>query len=513
VGDPSILSQLFEANLDSSEDRSEVLARYSQRTFEIGNPSGYRFLNGARERILEKLHDPSDRAQFILRGWLAGDHSEWSGWAELLHLGDEAAQSVIRELAGKVLAHVIEESAGVEEADAIDEAVQLLDVLAPALVDVGEEEVEKLFKPAAEISLAAEWWTDDISLACQAGRHRLLRRVEELAPRSAGALCGQRSRDAVRPIGGELEPGILIVRGWREFAEALEDETYEELFGALPKSDMEAAPQLYAETLATEIVLRRCGAFAGGRAVVQGYLNKLDTVQNLGSEYRSQRELAAEACIELGPVSTQLVWLLWHIGWDPPAHAKGMVREWSRAAGPGPTATLIRDTMRLYIADDWMPVFKECKYDEAPVLRRTEKVLLKDKNEIRERKRFANSLRLLGLRTKGGPDKVAAMIIQLLKPRRAKHRRNDLPVALFLCECVGAKHNKAPAIEKVLIAYSKKWDCQYTPDQYRAILAAGVNLPEQYLSEKTRKGLGKIVEEFGGSVGKMISSINPLSRK
>jgi hypothetical protein len=106
------------------------------------------------------------------------------------------------------------------------------------------------------------------------------------------------------------------------------------------------------------------------------------------------------------------------------------------------------------------------------------------------------------------------MIATLLDPKRKKHRRNDLPVALALCEALIGAEREFPVIEKALIAYSKRHKCRYTPDQNRSILMAGIVLPKERLSPNASSGLAGAIEEvreFAAGLGRAVSALNPLS--
>lgn len=505
MSDPSLIDDLIGPNLAADGNRSALLAVYVRRVFSIEREQGYRALSERRDEILAKLGAPAVRVEFLLRGWLAADPAQWAEWADGVRL-DPPFGSPLADLCGGVAAAMISSSTTIEDPVAIDAAASLVERLGPGLRALDPAELEPRLQEAAEAALADQWWHDEGALDRQVARHRLIAAVERAVPAAKGPLAEERARDATWPLGEVAPVDELVVRGWRQLSVELTDEAYEEIVEAIPRPDSAAQPALFAEALAAEAVIHRNGGFAGNKSVVREFLVRVKELYSLGAEYRDHRRVAISACIELAPTSNQLGWLLYYFGHDPDPETVAAVGRWSQGAGRGPTSTLIRAVMRTWVYSDWMPHFARLKYDEAPLLKKVNEIMLKDGSSIGLRLRYAQALRSLGLRTKGGPDKVAKLIVDLLTPTRANHRKNDLQTALVLCECLGPDHKKQTPIERALRAYSKKWGRDYTPDQYWSILMAGVTLPEEFLSNKTRRRVQNLVDE----AAEVISRLNPF---
>ncbi len=512
MSDPGLIAALLEPNLAAEGNRAALLEVYVRRVFSIERESGYAFFYERRAEILPKLGSAEARAEFLLQGWLAADPPHWADWAEELRLEPSSGQ-VLSDLCARVAAMLISSSTSINTPSEIEAAADHAAKLAPGLLGLDQAELGLRLENAAAEALGEKWWEDEEALDRQVARHRLIAAVEHAAPEARGLLIKERSKDATWPIGEEAPIDGTVLRGWRRFAEELNEETYDEIVEAIPRPDSGEQPSLFAEALATEMVIRGKGSFAGGRSVVRGHLDRIKALNALGGEYRHLLRVAAGACVNLGPSANQLAWLLYFIGRDPDSETVDAVACWSQGAGRGPSATLVKEVMPLWVAGDWMPHLARLDYEEAPVLERVRAVMFEDGSAIDKRLRYARALRDLGLRTKGGPDKVAKLIVDLLTPTRKHHRRNDLRVALLLCECLGPNHKKQASIEKALRAYSKKWKCNYTPDQYRSVLRAGVTLPEIYLSKEARRGLDGLVaevREIGSGVAGAISRLNPF---
>lgn len=503
------VAALIEPNLRATEDRTLVLTLYARRIFELEQPDGYAALFERRSQFLEALGTAHARSLFVLRGWRVAPARDWGAWAEILQLTEPQVPK-IEALVLAITARTLQESAALSDVPAIEGVSGAVAVLAPALGALDDAEQDRLEEAARE-ALAGSWWDSEEAMALQSARHSLIRSVEEIAPAASEGLAGQRSADVAWPIDEEVEIDLVVLRGWRQMGEELEGEAYERALEAIPAFDRESRPQAFADALATRAVLMRDGGYAGGHDFIKARLAEMRDLAAMGSEYSPTVRVAATACLDLGPTSGQVTRLLGRIGREPSEQARNSVRRWAEAHGRGPTATLIKELMPMQVAGDWMPVLRECDYEELPVLRRLREVLLKDDNTVERRAQFAGAMEALGLRTKGAPDKVAKLIVDLLNPKRKRHRRNDLRVALILCSCLGSAHDKQAQIGKVLIAYSKKWDCQYTPTQNEAILEVGVSLPEEYLSKKARKGLQEAAEAVTGRAGRAISKLNPFS--
>jgi hypothetical protein len=512
VSGSDLIADLVGPSLAAEEDRSELLAVYGTRILALGREPGYRYLYGERERFLVRLAEPRERLAFLLAGWLAAERAQWRDWSELL--GEAGAiEKQTSGLCAALAAKVLTAAASQRDAAAIETDAGLLELLAPGLAELDEDEVEAV-AGGAKSALEGAWWSSALEADLQAARHALIRHVEALAPAARSALASERDNDALWPLEEEDSVGADVVRGWRQMALGLGEETYERLYEALPQVNSEEHPLFFAERTVAAIVLHCEGGYGRGRASTQPFVDELKTVRDLGAEYRPQLVAGATAALELRPSANQVTWLIFFIDQESSESAKQNVREWSGEAGRGPSATLIRELMPLAVGPQWMEVLRECEFDWAPVRKKVEAVLLSEDNAVADRLTFARCLGRLGTRTRAGPEQVARMIATLLNPKRKKHRRNDLSVALALCEALIGAEREFPAIEKALIAYSKRHKCRYTPDQNRLILMAGIVLPKERLSPNASSGLAGAIEEvreFAAGLGRAVSALNPFS--
>lgn len=508
-----VIAALIEPRLNSPEDSTALLALYSERIFDLGRPSAYGYLLERRLEILAVMRNDLARAEFVLRGWRVAPAVDWERWAEQLNL-DNSEQDQLRSLALDVLVHVLEESAHLTTTEAINAAAAHVHLLAPNFDHSLDQTARTLLGTAAENALGEAWGDSEEAMLLQASRHELIRAVGRIVPSAAAELTEQRTIDAVWPIDNdEVGVNLIVLRAWQLMAEDLKDEAYERILEALPDFDRDTQPLEFAEVMASRCVIMAAGPYGGGRTFVKARLDDMGALRRIEGDYNTPIRTAAAACTNLSPNSIQLRRLLAYVGRGPSKETKDSVRRWSAAHGKGPTATLIKDMMRFPMAAWWMPTFREYDYDEAPILRRLEEVLFDGDNSVGDRTQFAAALQALGLRTKNGPTKVAKMVVKLLKPARKDHHRNDLPVALILCGCIGPEqHKQHSQISKALIAYSKKWNHRFNAAENEAILEAGITLDEEYLNTKAQKGIQETAEEIARRAGKWaISRLSPFS--
>lgn len=512
MSDSDLIADLVGPSLAGEEDRSELLAVYGTRILALRREAGYRYLHGEREKFVARLATPRERVEFLLSGWLAADREGWRDWSGMLaDAGPVQASMSARCVA--LAAEVMRSAGSLDDPEQIRADCELVRLLVPGLAELEEEAVSEL-REAAEVALEAQWWGSEEDLNRQLARIEIVRAVEAAAPEAAETLREIRDEDAQWPLEEEVTPDPLIVRGWREMATALGDDAHERLLEAVPTPPREEQPLLFAEGVATRMVLLREGSYGRGRAIVRTYMSEITNVRNLGNEYFPQARVASEACAWMDPSANQMVWLLRYISSNPVEDTREAVRRWSAGAGRGPTATLVKELMELWIAPSWMGVMRECDFEWAPLLAKVRSVLLSHDSREYDRSFMALSLRELGPRTKNGPKQIARLAAELLNPKRKGHRRNNLKPALLLCEALVGSEQEFPALEKALVAYAKKWKCRYKPDQNRAILMAGIALPESHLSPKARSGLAGTIDEvreIATGLGRAVSALNPLS--
>lgn len=512
MSDWDLIANLVGPSLAAEEDRSELLAVYGTRTLALGREPGYRYLHSERERFLARLATPRERVEFLLSGWLAADREEWRDWSILIPSTGQVEECMGAQCA-RVAAMILESASALSNRSEIANDQELLELLAPGLQKLDDEEVEAL-EVAAKAALEGDWWGSDADLELQLARQALVRNLEESVPQTSVALREERDADAVWPLDEEVVIDAVILRGWREMAPGLGAETIERLLEAVPEVAKDEQPLLFAEGVGTQMVLRREGNYGRGPSVMRTYSSEITEVRTLGGDYYSQARIASEAAVWMRPSAKQMVWLLRYIGNGPNGDTKRAVREWTSGAGRGPTGTLVKELMGLWIAKDWMSVLRDCDFEWAPVLKRATAVLLASDNHKNDRLKVARALCDLGPHTKNGPEQVARLAAELLDPKRKGHRRNDLAAALALCESLISSEREFGGLEKTLIAYSKRHGCRYTPDQNRSILMAGIVLPEERLSPKARSGLGGAIDEvrgLAGELGRAVSALNPLS--
>jgi hypothetical protein len=143
-------------------------------------------------------------------------------------------------------------------------------------------------------------------------------------------------------------------------------------------------------------------------------------------------------------------------------------------------------------AGKWAGPLSESPFTEAPVLRKLSDRLLDPKIKVEKRARMAAMTRTLRLRTQSGTDQLVTLITKLLAPKRFKE---DLRVALVLCEGLGTEHGNQEKVERALLNYSKRRSHKFKPSELSAIAAAGVQVPESYLSKNALKEVEGLVAQ------------------
>lgn len=484
-----LVHALLGPSLDGIEGEKIVAKLYVSGLQKLDREPINRYLAEHRSEILDRLlEDPSAQTTFLLRGWLASDPEEWSEWAERLD-GKTLAQREFRALATELAAEIV--GAVARERKQVEDADTLLRKLSPALEQVDHDDMEAHLAPAVEEVLAArEWWTGEDVLRVQADVHEVVRQVEDVCPASAETLQSMRSKDVLNPAGeeGTSVGDLLVLRGWRELGHDLTRRSYWRLQDAVPGPDAALDPGLQAEALATRLVLHQLDRFfQGSPSAVSNYISEIRSVQKLDGDYRSQIRIAAAACIDLSPSAVQMQTLI-RIVYAADEGGRKAVARWARREGRTSATTLVKRLIDDGFYWDWMPAFREVPYEEAPVIRVLRAGLL-DKasdNPVRKRKRRARSFAKLGVRTKTGQEEIIKLVVALLGSKRFQ---NDLEVMLILCPVLGASHGRSGKVEAALIGYSKRWKHKFTPSENEALLAAGIRLPEDYLSKKAKSGM------------------------
>lgn len=483
-----LLHALLGPSLEGAEAERPVLELYVSRLQELEREPINRYLAENRADVLGQLPGSSARTEFVLRGWLASEPGEWAEWAE--HLEDESLArseftALAAELAGEMAGAVAREQIEVEK------AIAFLHALSPALEQADADDVEAHLAPSVEAALAErEWWVDEGALRIQAEMHDFVRQVEEVCPASAKILRSMRSKEVLAPMGeeGSSVGDLLVLRGWRDLGLGLPKESYWELAEAVPGPDAALDPTLQAEALATRLVLDRLNpSYRGSPNPVSNYIAEIRRVQKLDGDFRSQIRTAASACMDLSPSAVQMHILI-RIIYSADEEQRKALAQWAGREGRTPTTTLIKRLVDDGFYWDWMPAFQEASYEEAPVIRTLKSGLL-DKtpdNPIRKRKWRARTFAELGLRTKAGQDQIVKLVIQLLGPKRFQ---NDLEVVLILCSALEEMEGRNGKVASALIAYSKRWKHKFTPSENEVLVAAGVRLPEDYLSKKAKSGM------------------------
>jgi hypothetical protein len=431
----------------------------------------------------------------VLSAWQIAPAADWGDWAEEMPTDHKSA--VLADQAAKVVAHMLSGSADLET-DAIRSVPQHLEVLQRLLTSLTGEPARSELKEAAQEALGQrEWWSVAEVFDPQAALHEVLRATERLTPAlgvsdegEIHVLEGVRFDDLARAS----FDSVLALRGMRALAVDLSVGHYAELWGRIPKADAVSQPLLFAERVLSRVVLehRERGPEAG-RSQVAAYMKELKELRQLGAEYRSQCREAATVMIDLQPAPSQMRTLGWYLGSFPGEDALAAARRWAeRSDRKRVSEALVRMIYPEFDATEWARALSTVPYTEAPVLRKLAELLFRRGTKVSERERMARMTRTLQLRTQNGTEQLASLIAKLLAAKRPKE---DLRVALVLCEGLGPDSEHATRLERALISYSRRHSRRFKPSEVSAIAAAGVQLPDKYLSTNAVKHAEDLVAE------------------
>jgi hypothetical protein len=461
---------------------------YASRLLEFGPGPIYTYLFENSTAILENLPRAKQKAAFVLGAWRIAPAEDWGGWASEMPapykgggLGDEAAE---------VVAHSLTVAADLDNAETMRSVHAHLGVLQPLLASLSSEAGAERLVAAAEKALARrEWWSTEEFVDQQAALHELARTIETLTPKLlARTAQGTHPLQPVRFSDINRAPieSVLEVVAIRTLAVGLQKENYAELWERLPDADAEEQPVLFADRILTRVTLEfRERGHAGTRGQMNVYMKEMEKLAKLGGQYRAQLRQAAVTLIDLQPRPHQLWPLIWYLRTAPDDKALTAAARWAqRAERKDVTNVLERMIRPNFDASKWAGPLSESPFTEAPVLRKLSDKLLDRKIKVGERARMAAMTRTLRLRTQNGTDQLATLITKLLAPKRFKE---DLRVALILCEGLGTEHDKQAKIERALLNYSKRRSHKFRPSEVSAIAAAGVQIPGSYLSKNALK--------------------------
>ncbi|MBS1860541.1 MAG: hypothetical protein JSS68_02405 [Actinobacteria bacterium] len=286
----------------------------------------------------------------------------------------------------------------------------------------------------------------------------------------------------------------LALAGMHELAVELSFGNYSDLWQRIPKADPQEQPALFAERVLSRVFLERGERGpSASRNLVGTYMKELKELRELGVEYRSQWRQAATVMIDLQPGPAQMRTLGWYLGTFPGEEALSAVVRWAeRSDRKRVSEALVRMIYPQFDATEWARALSSVPYAEAPVLRKLSKRLLERGTRLREREKMARVARTLQLRTQNGTDHLAGLITKLFSGKRPKE---DLRVALVLCEGLGPEHEHQAKLRRALTAYSRRHSYKFTPAEVPAIAAAGVQISDSYLSPKATKHAKKLVAE------------------
>jgi hypothetical protein len=485
VSGEAVLDALLKPSLQEGRGDGDLVEVFTNRLLGFGPGPVYTYLYANSEEILASLPRAKQKAAFVLAAWRIARAEDWGGWASEMPtpykgggLGEEAIE---------VVAHMLRCAADLE-AEAVrsirDHLIVLQSLLAPVS---GKAEAEQLAGPAGEALAKREWWSAEETIDPQSALHDLVRTIEALTPKladSAGAhpLQPVRFADINRaPLESALE-----LRAIRSLAMDLSVQNYADLWERIPEANAEEQPDLFAERVLSRVTLeRRETGPKAGRGQVTVYMKEIQALAKLGSDYRPKLRQAAITMIDLQPRPYQLWTLIWHLWVAPGEEALAAGARWAERAERKDIADVLqRMIYPTFDASEWAGALSESSFAEAPVLRKLSDKLLDRRTKVGQRERMAAMTRTLRLRTQNGTDQLALLITKLLGPKRYKE---DLRVALILCEGLSPDHGKQPKIERALVNYAKRWSHKFKPSELPAIAAAGVEVPDKYLSKNTAK--------------------------
>ena len=490
-----VLNALFAPALEKKSREGDLVEIYAKRLLDFGVGPSYNYLYENSDELLGSLGRPARRAEFVLAAWRISPAEDWGDWAADMPSGLKARAFV--DSAVEVVAHLVR-SSGELESSAIQSAAGHLEVLRPILGVVAEEsKILEVVRATREVLEMRDWWEDAEVLNQQAAIHGLARTIEAMTPKLDGSSAINRHPlQAVRSADIERTSldTALALRGMRELAVGLPVDDYSELWGRVPKVNAKEQPELYAERVLSRVTLeqRESGAQAGRQHVVN-YMKELTTVALLGAEYGPVRKQISIVMLDLQPRPYQLRPLSRYLGPFPGAEALAAAERWAARSEPRDLAdALTRMIDPNFDGTEWTRVLSRHAYTEAPVLRDLSGKLLERGTTVREREMMARMTRALKLRTHNGTDGLAGLIIKLLSAGRPKE---DLRVALILCEGLGPENDRQAGLERALSGYAKRHSYRYTPRELSALSASGVSLPNKYLSQNSIKEAHSLVAE------------------
>lgn len=483
----AVLDALLRPSLEADRGDGDLVEVYTNRLLEFGPGRIYTYLYENSEEILASLPRAKQKAAFVLRAWQIAPAEDWAGWASKMPsphkgvgLGEEAVEVVV---------HMLRAAADLE-AEAARSVRDHLGVLQPLLVSLsGEAEAEQIASAADEALTKREWWSAEETINAQFALHDLVRAIEGLTKKLANpSTCGTHPLQPVRFADIKRAPleSALELKAVRTLAVDLSVQNYVELWERIPEANAEEQPALFAERVLSRVTLERgeSGPDAN-RAQVNVYMKEMQALAKLGSEYHAQLRQASTTTIDLQPRPYQLWRLIWYLGATPGEQALAAGAQWAKRAERKDIADVLERMIHpRFDASEWAGAVSESSFTEAPVLRKLSEKLLDRRMKVGKRERMAAMTRTLRLRTQNGTEQLVTVITKLLAPKRFKE---DLRVALILCEGLGPEHDKQLKIERALINYAKRYSHKFKPSELRAIGAAGVEIPGEYLSKKASK--------------------------
>ena len=489
----AVLDALLKPSLQEGRGDGDIVEVFTNRLLGFGPGPVYAYLYENSEEILASLPRAKQKAAFVLGAWQIARAEDWAGWASEMPtpykgggLGAEAIE---------VVAHMLR-CAGDLEAEAVRSIRDHLAVLQSLLAPVsGESEAEQLAGAAGEALGKREWWSGEETIDSQSAMHDLVRAIEVLTPKladSTGAhpLQPVRFADINRaPLGSALE-----VRAIRSLAIDLSVQNYVDLWERIPEADAEGQPDLFAERVLSRVTLERLETgHRASRGQIIVYMKEMQALSKLGTDYRPKLRQAAITMIDLQPRPYQLWTLIWYLWVAPGEEALAAGVRWAERAERKDIADVLQRMIYPgFDASEWAGALSESSFPEAPVLRKLSAKLLDRRTKVGQRERMAAMTRTLRLRTQNGTGQLALLITKLLGPKRFKE---DLRVALILCEGLGPDHDKQPKIERALVNYAKRWSHEFKPSELPAIAAAGVEIPDRYLSKNSAKQVEDLVAQ------------------
>jgi len=490
-----VLDALLSPSLKADRDRGKLIEVYTNRLLELNRQEVYAYLYDHAKEILKGLPTTDQKVRFVLGTWKTAPPEHWESWASSMPAKYDAGG--LAAMTENLLGHLVTTSASLEP-EACRSVLEHLPPLRPALKAFAEEvEAEDLSDTVWEALEQNEWWNGEDSTAIQVAMHELVRAIQHATPRlnkrssvKDHPLREVRLRDILRaPLQEPWE-----VKGMSELAVDLSVESYAELWERIPEADAETQPALFAARVVARVNLeqRERGPNAS-RATVTTYVKEVVALFQLGTDYRSQFRQAAITLIDLQPRPYQLANLSIYLGMYPGEEVLSAVQRWAERSDRKDRADALTRMIRpLFNATDWVGALSQSDYTEAPVIRALSKALLEPGTKVKERVRMASMTRTLRIRTQSGRDKLADLIAALLTAKRPKE---DLRVALVLCEGLGSEHQRQSKLQKAFVSYAKRHSHKFTPSEVRAIAGAGVVLNGTYLSKNALKQGEELIAE------------------